>query len=559
MYLPIPEASGEPLYIRLYRSIRGDCLSGVLRAGDRLPSRRSLARELHVSVNTVDGAYQQLVSEGYVEALPRSGYVVRTLFEGGARDFRIEFSGPGKAAETSPGNAYAETWKAAETSPGNAYAETWKAAEASPGNAYAETWKAAEPRYGSPDTPAEMPEIDRSGEPRADGADRAELIDFSPNGVDLSALPLGDLRKLMREVFASDPTVVFGPCAPEGHVFLRKALCRYLASSRGILCSPDRIVVGAGTDYILQYLIRLLRLAGPIDGIATENPVYNKAVQIFSSMGESVTPLPIDGQGLRTEALRDCRANVAYVTPSHQFPLGIVMPAGRRAELLAWAAAAPGRYVIEDDYDSEFRYEGRPVPPLFAMSKSDKVIYLGTFSKSIAPSMRISYLVLPERLAGICRREMAYFNTTVSVPDQIILARFIESGLFERHINRMRTLYRRKKDLLSKELAFFGDALGISGTDAGLHLICTVRSGSGVLLRNRPSEKDLVAAAAAVGVRVYGISGYFLERDIGERSETGTADSDFRIPESTILLGYGGLDTDALARGCVLLKDAWFR
>ena len=188
-----------------------------------------------------------------------------------------------------------------------------------------------------------MPEIDRPGEPRADGADRAELIDFSPNGVDLSALPLGDLRKLMREVFASDPTVVFGPCAPEGHVFLRKALCRYLASSRGILCSPDRIVVGAGTDYILQYLIRLLRLAGPIDGIATENPVYNKAVQIFSSMGESVTPLPIDGQGLMTEALRDCRANIAYVTPSHQFPLGIVMPAGRRAELLSWAADSPGR------------------------------------------------------------------------------------------------------------------------------------------------------------------------------------------------------------------------
>ena len=539
MYLPIPEASGEPLYIRLYRSIRGDCLSGVLRAGDRLPSRRSLARELHVSVNTVDGAYQQLVSEGYVEALPRSGYVVRTLFEGGARDFRIEFSGPGKAAETSPGNAYAETWKAAE---------------ASPGNAYAETWKAAEPRYGSPDTPAEMPEIDRPGEPRADGADRAELIDFSPNGVDLSALPLGDLRKLMREVFASDPTVVFGPCAPEGHVFLRKALCRYLASSRGILCSPDRIVVGAGTDYILQYLIRLLRLAGPIDGIATENPVYNKAVQIFSSMGESVTPLPIDGQGLMTEALRDCRANIAYVTPSHQFPLGIVMPAGRRAELLSWAADSPGRYVIEDDYDSEFRYAGRPVPPLFAMSKSERVVYLGTFSKSIAPSIRVSYLVLPERLAGLCRRELRFFNTTVSVPDQLVLARFIDSGLFERHINRMRTIYRRKKDLLVESLTAFGDALEISGTDAGLHLVCTVRDG--------PVEKDLVAAAASVGVRVYGISGYFLEREpaagpVAAENLKAPASRDFRIPESTVLLGYGGTDARSIGAGCRILREVW--
>ncbi len=537
MYLPIPEASGEPLYIRLYRAIREDCLSGVLRSGDRLPSRRSLARELHISVNTVDGAYQQLVSEGYVEAMPRSGYVVRSLFGNGIGGNEIEFRRLEKTAKPPWEFGFRVPEKPCDEIElrrlEKAAEPPWEIGSRTPGK----------PGASSPPTP--------SGDPGP--------IDFSPNGVDLTALPLSDLRKITREIFTRDPAVVFGPCEPEGHALLRSALCRYLASSRGILCSPDRIVVGAGTDYILQYLVRLLRLSGCIDGIATENPVYNKAVQIFSSMGESVTPLPIDGQGLMTEALRDCRANVAYVTPSHQFPLGIVMPAGRRAELLAWAAAAPGRYVIEDDYDSEFRYEGRPVPPLFAMSKSDKVIYLGTFSKSIAPSMRISYLVLPERLAGICRREMAYFNTTVSVPDQIILARFIESGLFERHINRMRTLYRRKKDLLSKELAFFGDALGISGTDAGLHLICTVRSGSGVLLRNRPSEKDLVAAAAAVGVRVYGISGYFLERDIGERSETGTADSDFRIPESTILLGYGGLDTDALARGCVLLKDAWFR
>ncbi|MDD4095749.1 MAG: PLP-dependent aminotransferase family protein [Oscillospiraceae bacterium] len=507
MYIPIPGASGEPLYIRLYRAIREDCLSGVLRSGDRLPSRRSLARELHVSVNTVDGAYQQLVSEGYVEALPRSGYVVRPLFGDGAEGGEIAFSGPGKPDPSFP--------------PGFS---AFEKQDASP----------------LPATP---------GQPGP--------IDFSPNGVDLSALPLSDLRKLTREVFALDPMMVFGPCEPEGHSLLRSALCRYLASSRGILCPPERIVVGAGTDYILQYLVRLLRLSGRIDGIATENPVYNKAVQIFSSMGESVTPLPIDGQGLRTEALRDCRANVAYVTPSHQFPLGIVMPAGRRAELLSWASASDDRYVIEDDYDSEFRYEGRPVPPLFAMSKSDKVIYLGTFSKSIAPSLRISYLVLPEHLASICRREMAFFNTTVSVPDQLVLARFIDSGLFERHINRMRTLYRRKKNLLVRELSGFGEALRISGTDAGLHLICTVRGGSSGLLQSGLLEKDLVAAAAAVGVRVYGISDYFLDRDSGERGKTGKTDSEFRIPEPTVLIGYGGLDPAALVRGCEWLKGAW--
>lgn len=485
MYIPILPASGEPLYIRLYRAIRGDCLSGVLRAGDRLPSRRKLARELGISVNTVDGAYQQLVSEGYVESLLRSGYVVRSLFEGGDPEIRFGSRPPEKSGDFPP-PVYSKEFLA---------------------------------------------------------------VDFSPNGVDLAALPLSDLRKVTREVFAMPPSVLFGSCGPEGHDLLRSALCRYLASSRGILCSPDRIVVGAGTDYILQYLVRLLRLSGRIDGIATENPVYNKAVQIFSSMGESVLPLPIDGQGLRTEALRVCRANIAYVTPSHQFPLGIVMPAGRRAELLSWTADSADRFVIEDDYDSEFRYEGRPVPPLFAMSKSDKVIYLGTFSKSIAPSLRISYLVLPERLAGICRSKMSYFNTTVSVPDQLVLARFIETGLFERHINRMRTLYRRKKDLLVGGLSVFGDALEISGTDAGLHLICRFRNG--------PGEKDLIASAAAAGVRVYGISGYFQERSTIEKGEPAATDLDFHIPESTVLLGYGGLDERAIQEGCRLLRIAW--
>ncbi len=529
MYTPIPAESGAPLYMRIYRAIRDDCLSAVLRSGDRLPSRRALARELSVSVNTVDGAYQQLVSEGYIEALPRSGYVVRALFGHGAGSDGMAFRGAGQQEMSLPlGFRTLEKHE---------------------------------------DAALPVP----SGSP--------ETIDFSPGDVDLTALPLNDLRKLMREIFSMDPMTVFGPCAPEGHPLLRKALCRYLASSRGILCTPERIVVGAGTDYILQYLVRLLRLAGPVDSIATENPVYNKAVQIFASMGESVTPLPIDAQGLRTEALRDCRANIAYVTPSHQFPLGIVMPAGRRAELLTWAAASEDRYVIEDDYDSEFRYEGRPVPPLFAMSKADKVIYLGTFSKSIAPSLRISYLILPERLAGICRREMAFFNTTVSVPDQLILARFIDSGLFERHINRMRTLYRRKRNLLVRELSGLGEKLQISGTDAGLHLICTMRAGPAGPSRRAVSEKDLVLAAASVGVRVYGISDYFLERDSGEGArpdaadsgtgdqpgstnsgtgdQPGAADSGYRIPGPTVLLGYGGPDTAALERGCALLKEAW--
>ncbi|MBN1775815.1 MAG: PLP-dependent aminotransferase family protein [Clostridiales bacterium] len=487
MYIPVLSDTDEPLYIRLYRTVRADCFSGVLRSGDRLPSRRKLARELRISVNTVDSAYQQLVSEGYIESLPRSGYVVRALFAAGAQELQ---------------------------------------------------------------TDADLPFFDPIGsaaEPESvEDNDDSRHIDFSPNGVDLSALPVGDLKKMTREVFSMNARTVFGVCEAEGHRTLRTALCRYLAGSRGILCTPDRIIVGAGTDYILQFLVRLLRLSGHVSGIATENPVYNKAFQIFSSLGETVVPLPLDEQGLNPEALRGAGANVAYVTPSHQFPLGVVMPAGRRAELLAWAARSPDRYIIEDDYDSEFRYSGRPIPSLFSMSTGEKVIYLGSFSKSIAPSVRVSYLVLPRALAERSRRAMSFLNTTVSVPDQLVLARFIETGLFERHINRMRTLYRKKKDVLVRELSQFGDILKISGTDAGLHLICT--------LLHAPGEKKMVETAADRGVAVYGISDYFMER--GDES-TEIPSPDLAVPESTVLIGYGGLDVDSIVRGCRLLLDAW--
>lgn len=500
MYIPIPALSDESLYIRIYRSIREDCLSGLLRPGDRLPSRRKLARELGVAVNTVDGAYQQLVSEGYVESVPRSGFVVRPLFkedaQGGKLGFLREGNGAGRGSFTDEGCNQGTD-------------------------------------RGSGNTESEGENTEN------------ELIDFSPNGVDLSALPIHDLRKLIREVFSSDPKVVFGGCDPKGHPALRAALCRYLAVVRGIGCSPDRIVIGAGTDYVLQYLIRLLRLAVNMRAIATENPVYNKAIQIFTSLGETVVPLPLDDQGLIPEALRACPANIAYVTPSHQFPLGIVMPAGRRADLLSWASDSADRYIIEDDYDSEFRYSGRPVPPLFAMAKADKVIYLGTFSKSVAPSLRISYLVLPEVLSGISRNRMAFFNTTVSVPDQLVLARFLETGLFERHINRMRTLYRRKKDVLVRELSSFQTPPEITGTDAGMHLICSFRDG--------PGETELVERAAHKGVRVYGISDYFSIRGIRDPSAV------LRIPESTVLLGYGAPDADTIVRGCRLLREAWNR
>ncbi len=485
MTYPIFTDSNEPIYIQLYRAIREDCLRGVLVSGAKIPSRRSLAKELCISVNTVDSAYQQLVSEGYIEARPRSGFRVREL----------------SAGSDAPAFGQPTADEGAGHLSGDFFSE------------------------------------DDEAQP-ADSPDAARVIDFSPNGVDLSELPVTGLKKIVRDVFSYPPGELFGSCEPEGTPALRSSLCRYLWQSRGLRCTPDRIVVGAGTDYILQFLVQLLSAAVHIESIAMENPMYNKAFQIFSGLRRKIRLIPLDREGMDTALLRACDANIAYVTPSHQFPLGMIMPAGRRADLLSWAAGSDDRYIIEDDYDSEFRYSGRPIPPLCAMSGAEKVIYVGTFSKSVAPSLRVSYLVLPGELAKICKSKMSHLSTTVSVPDQLVLARFLDSGIFERHISRMKTLYRRKRDQLLRELTPFRSAFHIGGSDAGLHLLCTARQNF--------SEEDLVRLAANAGVRVYGVSSYYLK-------EPGRV-----VPsEATVLLGYGGLSPEEISLGVQALAGAW--
>jgi len=482
MTYPMITGSNEPIYMQLYRAIREDCLRGTLISGEKISSRRSLAKELGISVNTVDSAYQQLVSEGYIEVRPRSGFRVREL----SRGSDVPTTGP-EAADSGIGQRTVAFF---------------------------------------------------SGDGDAQPDEATRPIDFSPNGVDLSMLPMPDLKKIVRDVFSFSPEELFGSCEPEGTLALRSSLCRYLWQSRGLRCTPDRIVVGAGTDYILQFLVQLLSAAVPIESIAMENPMYNKAFQIFSGLHRKIRLIPLDSQGMDTALLRVCDANIAYVTPSHQFPLGMIMPAGRRADLLSWAAGSDGRYIIEDDYDSEFRYSGRPIPPLCAMHGAEKVIYVGTFSKSVAPSLRVSYLVLPSELALICKSKMSHLSTSVSVPDQLVLARFLDSGLFERHISRMKTLYRRKRDQLLRELAPFRGSLHVGGSDAGLHLLCTVRKNF--------SEEELVRLAADAGVRVYGVSAYYLK----EPGKTMPS-------EATVLLGYGGLSFEEITRGVQALSVAW--
>lgn len=481
MYIPVLNPStAASIYMQIYESIKQDLISNRLLTGTRLPSKRLLASQLGISVNTVDTAYQQLVSEGYLEARSRSGYYVC--------DLGAQFP---HAQSSFPENTNPKVQAAA-----NAITE------------------------------ACIP-----------------VIDFSPNGVDLSVLPLAKIRKAIREVFEEDGVAAFSSCDPQGAMSLRNALCKYLRESRGLLCSPDQIILGAGTDYILQLLVQILRSVHDIHSVAMENPVYNKAYQIFTGLQVPVDLIPLDKYGIHMESLTLSRSNLVYTTPSHQFPLGIIMPVSRRTELMAWAWAAPDRYIIEDDYDSEFRYAGRPIPAISGLDVQNRVIYLGTFSKSLAPSVRISYLVVPPSLLLAFQKNLSYYNTTITHPDQLVLARFIDSGDFERHINRMRTLYRRKRDLFVQALSPYKQKLQISGTDAGLHLLCRVKNGM--------TEEELVDKANKAAAKVYGISSYYLF------DKTSDAAGRPVPPKSTVLLGYASLSDDQIIRGVAALAGAW--
>jgi len=509
MYIPVLDTeSASSLYMQLYESLKQDLISTRLPARTRLPSKRILASQMGISVNTVDAAYQQLVSEGYLEARAKSGYFVCDL---GAHISRADstLSFVSDSALSFPPDSSVQAPR-----------------ECVP-----------EDRQG-----VDVLSSGRNQDSNTTGTGDT-LIDFSPNGVDLSALPLAKIRKIIRDVFEDNGALVFSNCDPQGAMCLRRALCKYLRESRGMICHPEQIILGAGTDYILQLLVQILRSTQKIEAVAMENPVYNKAYQIFTGLAVPVDLIPLDKAGIHMESLTASRSNLVYTTPSHQFPLGIIMPVSRRTELLAWASAAENRYIIEDDYDSEFRYAGRPIPAISGLDAQNRVIYSGTFSKSIAPSVRISYLVVPPDLLAVYQRNLSYYNTTITHLDQLVLARFIDNGDFERHINRMRTLYRRKRDLFVQALTPYKKKLLISGTDAGLHLLCHVKNGM--------TEAQLVQNARNAATKVYGISSYYL---LDRPGETTYASG---VPESTVLLGYASLTDDQIIKGVSTLARAW--
>ena len=294
--------------------------------------------------------------------------------------------------------------------------------------------------------------------------------DFRTDFVDNGCFPFSTWARLSRSVLSEYSSALLRATDPCGAAELREEIVRYLHDFRGINVSPDNILIGAGSEYLMHLVIQLL---GRDRVYALENPGYRKLYQIFAVNGVTVRPTPLDKHGLRADALAASDASVVYLTPSHHFPLGTVMTAARRLEILRWASEAPDRYIIEDDYDSEFRYTGRFILPLYAQDTQSRVIYMNTFSKSLVPSLRISYMVLPPRLLERYEQTMSFYSCTVSSFEQYTLARFISEGYFERHINKMKNYYReqRHKILAAIHASPLAAVSQITERNAGTHFV----------------------------------------------------------------------------------------
>jgi GntR family transcriptional regulator / MocR family aminotransferase len=356
-------------------------------------------------------------------------------------------------------------------------------------------------------------------------------IDFSPGKIDTDAFPFTQWRKYAKDSIDESAKHLLLLGHPHGDLELRQEIAKYLYHSRGVDCSADQIIVGSGTEQLMPLLIRLL---GPQAKYAIEDPGYPLTHHVFFHNNRKAVPIAVDEDGMDVQALQQSEATVAYVTPSHQFPTGTVLSAARRTALLNWAASNVGNFIIEDDYDSEFRYTGRPIPSLQGMDKAGKVIYVSTFSKSLMPSLRIAYMVLPPVLLKQYEDAFIHYSSTVPRLDQHMLARFMEDGHFARHLNRMRKVYKRKLQLLTESLQHYAPTVSFSGDEAGMHILINIHTDD--------DEKALAKAALSKGIRVYGLNDY--------RTATNSAHSSF-------LLGFGGLAEDEVAYAVKRLMEAW--
>ena len=462
--------------MQIYQYIKNEILLHHLTPGTKLPSKRSLATQLGISTITVEGAYGQLVSEGYIYARLKSGYFVSPV-----ENYRqsMNFFDQQQINNNNP--------QKKNTSP------DWEDSISQQ-----DTQKNSELK-DSPIAPA------------------PHRVDLSSNSLLAENFPFSTWSRLLRHTISEKQQLLLTQSPTAGVAPLRQAIANHLRHFRGMDISPEQIVIGAGTEYLYELLIKLI---GRDKIYCVEDPGYQKLRRIYRDNGACCIALPIDQQGMSVTALNTVSCDVIHISPSHHYPTGIITPISRRYELLGWAAAGP-RYIIEDDYDTEFRLVGRPIPSLFSIDMSNKVIYMNTFSKSLASTIRISYMVLPKPLMEEFNNKLNYLSCTVSTFEQYTLAEFINQGYFERHINRMRNNYKKLRQQLLKALTSHPDheRIKILQQSSGLYFLLQIDTSL--------SDRDLQARLRQKGLMLQPLQHYYQNRQAA--------------PEHTFVVNYSSI------------------
>ncbi|MFT8310813.1 MAG: PLP-dependent aminotransferase family protein [Sporolactobacillus sp.] len=462
------DTKNEYIYRQIYKQLKKEILLHHFLPNEKLPSKRELAQTLHVSVNSVNGAYQQLLEEGYIYAVERSGFYVEKL-----------------------------------------------------------------------DTIPLSQSISQSLDPDLveEKESKKDWISFSHMSVDRSIFPFDswfscEHRALrLSRLELNDDSSRF----PQGIYSVRKTIARFLSVARGVKCFPEQIVLGGGTQFLF-YLLRHLFQENSL--YAMENPGYRRMYESLKMESLRLKTIPLDNKGISIDLLKQMNPNVVYVTPSHQFPSGVVMPISRRIQLLNWAAEKDDRYIIEDDYDSEFKYESDTIPSLQGLDSYERVIYLGTFSKSLLPGLRISYMILPQQLLKRYREKCSFIMSTSNALGQLTLQQFIDSGEYRKHIKHMKQVYiERQKKLIETLKKRFDSAITMHGANAGLHFTAEF---------DTPRTIDEIAERAhAAKIELYNLKPYCL-------------DGTYLYKRPAFILGFANLSVDKIEEGVERLYHAIF-
>ncbi|WML55598.1 PLP-dependent aminotransferase family protein [Neobacillus sp. PS3-12] len=429
------------LYHQLYERLKEIILEGQLKANEKLPSKRILAEQLDISLNSVTNAYEQLLAEGYIYTIERKGYFVETI---------TKFIENNNLTHNNLPSDLKETF------------------------------------------------TDKNG-----------WLSLSHMTSDISTFPFKKWLKCEQTAIESYQSNLSDMMHPQGPYILRKTICQMIGFTRGVVCEPEQIVISAGTQLLVQQLM-MLQTYGTV--FAMENPGYARIHNLVRKMKFEVLPISLDEQGINMEEIKASRANFVYVTPSHQFPTGRIMPISRRIELLNWAAQGDDRYIIEDDYDSEFKYETGSIPSLQSLDRNHRVIYMGTFSKTMLPGLRISYMVLPPELLreylSVHADSMQSGNSTMLYS----LHYFIKSGEYAKHVKMMNHKYESKRKILIKELTNrFQDRIRIPDIPAGLHFLAHFQTDI--------SYQEIEELVAKQKLEIYTLRRFMLKKDVDESNQ----------------------------------------